>query len=196
MTCSLLNDIIQCYPLACVPAACWRTTCGLVHCGSCGSVELNRWLLALGPATGPVLRSHYRPLLSDSPLCLQTLHFLSTLKKKNQDKRSVSASAYKACAVQALLLGSSDAVGSSAGEGVGPKAQACVSKMNQLQKTLKQVAGDSFRQLKEHSGFNTSQALSAASVAHTHGFRYTPTLNIYRACKNVLCEMQSCQNCL
>lgn len=68
-------------------------------------------------------------------------------------------SAYRACAVQALLLGFSDAVGSCVGEGVGSKAQAYVSKMNQLQKTLKQDTGDSFRQLKEHSKFNTSVKL-------------------------------------
>ncbi len=67
-------------------------------------------------------------------------------------------SAYRACALQALpLLGFSDAVGKCVREGVGSKAQACVSKMNQLQKTLKQDTGDSFRQLKEHSRFNTSQ---------------------------------------
>lgn len=175
--------------------------CSLVHCGSYGSVELNRWLPALGPATGSVLRtrscSHYCPLLSNSPLCLWTLHCRSTLKKIKKIKRKGQCvSAYRACAVQALLLGFSDAVGSFVEEGVGSKAQACVSKMNQLQKTLKQDTGDSFRQLKGHSRFSSSQALSAASVTHTHGFRYTPTLDIYGACKNVLCEMQSFQNCL
>lgn len=143
-------------------------------------MELNRWPLAHGPATGSVLHnrscSHSRLLLSDSPLCLWTLHCRSTLKNtkiiKSREKVSVCET-YRACAVQALLLGSSDAVGSCVGKGVESKAQACVSQMNQLQKKLKQDAGDSFRQLKEP----TSQAVSAASVhlTHTHGFHYTLT---------------------